>query len=353
MRLWPRKWRRVKPGRATKSNVVAAYNTILGRPPESEVVIDAKLSHANIWDLIRTLTNSAEFKQRLKSQSSDYYHLAWRRLAPPLAIDCGIQTDEAYARLENRIRQTWERLGTEEPYFSVITDQRFLMRERAPDRQAFYDLGKGDAELVLSMLARAQVDSRKLRTCVEYGCGVGRATWQLASLFDKVIAVDLSTSHIDIARKWISDSGIRNVEFIKINNVTNIYKEDYDFWFSRIVLQHNPPPIIVRILMEAFRHLRPGGIALFQVPTYIKGYTFNLEEYLGTFGGEGQMEMHCIPQRTLINTIIAADCEIIEIIEDQDVGSTQTMISNTFLVRKDRPTDHPQSSNRSADQSIL
>src|SRR5271169_236009 len=41
-----------------------------------------------------------------------------------------------------------------------------------------------------------------------------------------------------------------------------------DLFFSIIVLQHNPPPVILGILDAAFAGLRPGGLAFFQVPTY-------------------------------------------------------------------------------------
>ena len=32
----------------------------------------------------------------------------------------------------------------------------------------------------------------------------------------------------------------------------------YGLWFSRIVLQHNPPPVMLAILRAAFRRLAPG-----------------------------------------------------------------------------------------------
>jgi len=299
-----------------RKDVDTAYRLILGRPPESEAAIAGNLVHADIWHLIKVLLESDEFKQHSNKKSSDYYDLPWRRLAPGLSIDCEIPSEEVYARLENRIRQSWNSLGAQEPYFSVVTDRRFLTSEQPVDRQAFYDLGNDDAALVRSTLARAGVDIATLHTCIEYGCGAGRATWKLAALFDKVIALDVSAAHIEVRRQWLTERGIQNVELRTINRLTSIYEADHDFWFSRIVLQHNPPPLIIRIVSQALSHLRPGGIALFQVPTYNKGYKFDLNEYLATIDGPGQMEMHCIPQPALLGTITSAGCDLIEIVED-------------------------------------
>jgi hypothetical protein len=37
----------------------------------------------------------------------------------------------------------------------------------------------------------------------------------------------------------------------------------FDFFYSVIVLQHNPPPVIVHMLKTVFAQLNPGGIGYF------------------------------------------------------------------------------------------
>ena len=40
---------------------------------------------------------------------------------------------------------------------------------------------------------------------------------------------------------------------------------EFDLFFSMIVLQHNPPPLIALMLEKIAARLRPGGVAVFAV----------------------------------------------------------------------------------------
>ena len=66
-----------------------------------------------------------------------------------------------------------------------------------------------------------------------------------------------------------------------IRGIDEIRKlERVDLVYSIMVLQHNPPPVIRLIVREFLRALNPGGVAYFQVPTYMAGYGFDAEAYL-------------------------------------------------------------------------
>jgi hypothetical protein len=81
--------------------------------------------------------------------------------------------------------------------------------------------------------------------------------------------------------------------------------------------------------------LRPGGIAFFQVPTYAEGYQFDVQEYLRR-PERHEIEMHVIPQREIFDLAQTSDCSVLEVEPDWCVG-TPGWMSNTFLVRKQRP----------------
>ena len=51
------------------------------------------------------------------------------------------------------------------------------------------------------------------RSCCEYGCGTGRVTAWLASSFSRVIACDISRSHLRLAESHLLNAGRRNVVF--------------------------------------------------------------------------------------------------------------------------------------------
>jgi SAM-dependent methyltransferase len=107
----------------------------------------------------------------------------------------------------------------------------------------------------------------------------------------------------------------------------------FDLWFSRIVLQHNSPPIIALILRRALSLLAPGGVAVFQVPTYAKNYAFMLDRYLGRLDQDGQIEMHVLPQHVVFAIAAEAGCVALEVLEDGSIGIANWQ-SSTFAVHK-------------------
>src|SRR5262249_23243929 len=105
------------------------------------------------------------------------------------------------------------------------------------------------------------------------------------------------------------------------------------FFYSVIVLQHNPPPIIAAILDAAFAGLKPGGVAYFQVPTRgAEGYGFRAQDYLGHSSGQ-EIEMHAIAQQTVFAVAQRHGVRPIEASADHCTG--RVGVSTTFLMRKD------------------
>jgi hypothetical protein len=74
-----------------------------------------------------------------------------------------------------------------------------------------------------------------------------------------------------------------------------------------MVFQRNPPRIIMALIGRALAALNPGGVALFQVPTYISGYRLKLVEWLAT-GHQLEMQWHCVPQDCVLHMISDLAC---------------------------------------------
>ena len=108
----------------------------------------------------------------------------------------------------------------------------------------------------------------------------------------------------------------------------------YDLWYSRIVLQHNPPPLIDRFLREGLDGLAPLGIAVFQLPTYAVNYRFSTAQYLASVDSQPEIEMHCLPQSTLLQIIADTGCRLREIREDNSVDIPRLWVSNTVVVER-------------------
>jgi SAM-dependent methyltransferase len=150
-----------------------------------------------------------------------------------------------------------------------------------------------------------------------------------------VIAVDVSESHLELARDRLQELGVENVRCVLLQDF-DLFRDigDFDVFYSQIVLQHNPPPVIDVLLDRALQHLASGGLGYFQVPTYHEGYSFRLEEYLkGDFEQHG-IEMHALPQRRIFELARRHGAAVLEVLEDGCTGMRPGELSNTFLLHK-------------------
>jgi SAM-dependent methyltransferase len=158
----------------------------------------------------------------------------------------------------------------------------------------------------------------------------------LAQRFARVDAYDISPNHLQVAQERAKEIGLGNVHFRQCpaNVLGNL--QPCDVFYSMIVFQHNPPPVIAALIRQALAALKPGGIAIFQVPTYGVGYQFKLQQWLKA-KHRMDMQMHCLPQQRVFDLIRAANCLPLEVREDNSTGAPERFISNVFIVRKKRP----------------
>ena len=323
--------RAARPIAAGTEAIVWAYRLFLNREPESEATVAKLARELPTWDDVRrTFTSSEEYRTRIVRSARP----SLNGHEPPMSIE-DVRDPASVACLLDHIAKTWTRFGDTEPHFSVLTDERFKAARIESSRESFNASGKDAVDRLDAALARAHADPGARATCFELGCGVGRITAWLAKRFDRVIGVDISASHLALARAHVDAEGASNVELHRLVSVGTLDAlPRFDVFFSVIVLQHNPPPVIAAILDRVFAHLNPGGVAYFQVPTYRAGYSFALDSYLRDDVGKGEMEMHVLPQRVILGMAAAHGLELLEVIEDPWTGMRPGEVSNTFLFRK-------------------
>lgn len=254
---------------------------------------------------------------------------------PPIHIETEVD-DAGLARLLAHTERVWTQLGDSEPHWSVISAERFRQNELDAQRSAeFYDSGRGDVHTFNAFLTRNGVAASSLHKVLEYGCGLGRVTRFLAAQFDEVEAFDISPSHLRQAEEHLRRSGLNNVALKRVRALDDIGTSvDLDAVFCVIVLQHNPPPVIVAVLKRLLARLRSGGVAYFQVPTHATEYRFQLDHYLAHGLAANHVEMHYVPQRRIFEIARQAGCAVLEVREDDWVGRREVELSNTFLLRK-------------------
>lgn len=316
--------------------VIAAYQLILGREPEDrEVVRSAAMGCRNVEELRHRFFASTEFTAHvlpgIAGPLQNRFPLDGER-SQQVEVTCD---RKRLSQLLNHVEETWKKLGEQKPYWSVLTMPDFENEQFEANRRKFYETGRADVERFQVWASRNDLSVNPAGSCLEYGCGVGRVTRWLSTMFAEVIACDVSAPHLDLARQDLRKQGaFANVRFLEIDSLTALNNLPLvDMVFSIIVLQHNPPPVIALILTKLLACLRPCGIGYFQVPTRARGYRFRVDGYLKDRKGKLEMEMHAIPQKDVFAIIRQAGCELLEIQPDDMTGSLDH-ISNTFLVRK-------------------
>jgi SAM-dependent methyltransferase len=318
----------------SSEDVRAAYRLILGRDPESEEILTKHTQHAHsLEDLRRIFFCSSEFQNipwvRIPWLHSPERPLDW----PPISVE--VDTDNAkLSTMMRHIEANWRHLGLSDPHWSVLTNEAFRASNITHTEALFYESGKPDVDRLGLTAERCGISLAGLTRCFELGCGVGRMTTWLAAVFERVVAADISPMHLSFARQALDRQDRRNVDLVHLDCFSALEAiPEFDVFFSFIVLQHNPPPLIAALLKIVLKKLRRGGVAYFQVPTYRLNYRFRVDEYLRTASPTEGMEIHAIPQHILFDIVRQSGCRLLECREDHWTGDYGT-ISNSIFATK-------------------
>jgi len=316
-----------------REDVIAAYRMLFGREPESDAVVTHYATEvADLRALRELFINSVEFRAQIASLLSARPPRPPFN-GPPMPVELDV-APEKLAALFAKVSAQWHHLGETEPHWSVLTNESYFQETFHMNREAFYASGESEAAMFDATLARAGIARENLRSCLELGCGVGRVTAPLASRFATVVGVDISRSHLRVAEAFLNEKGIQNVMLRHLDSIDAVgLFGNFDVLYSRIVLQHNAPPVMKRLLEDLLAQLRPNGVAFLQVPTYKAGYRFVIDDYLARHNST-DMEMHYLPQVTLLDLITRCGCRVLELREDDTIGISATTISNTVLLQK-------------------
>ena len=317
------------PGYISPEAVIFGYRLFLDREPESPLEIADMLRRvATTQDVRREFVRLEEFKKK----NPGFHSVSLSGKEPPMSIETVTDLQGLFSHIQN----VWEHLGETEPYWSVLCSEQFKSSRIKFTRSDFYKSGSDNVITLFRTLERNGIDHTSLKTCLEYGCGVGRVTCWLAKRFDRVIGYDISRSHLRLAKQYLDEIGVNNVSLQHISTPQEIGNfPKVDVVYSLLVLQHNPPPMIRVIIQELIRALNSGGIAFFQVPTYSSGYRFSLGEYLANEATRGEMEMHVLPQNEIFEIVRKEQGKLVDVLEDGWTGVGCGERSNTFLIQKE------------------
>ena len=161
--------------------------------------------------------------------------------------------------------QDWEQFGKSDPYFAVITAERYHKgRLNQQDQDAFYQSGEEYVQGVLSTIREHFAAEFNPARVLDFGCGVGRLTIPLARVAETVTGVDVSPAMLDLARARAAQIGLHNIEFTHSDDALSALSGKYDLILSSLVFQHIPPARGEKIFRRLLGYLNPGGICVVQ-----------------------------------------------------------------------------------------
>jgi SAM-dependent methyltransferase len=311
--------------------------TLQGLLAVYKVLFDRDLGQSEAEDVVRRGSDWSSARKAIFA-TSEFKQLLYRssipRLTDPAIV---VQTKADTAELEEmfaRIEATFTKEGGSEPYWTVLKSDKFKLTNLSENRGRFFEQGRLEADLLVHFASRAGIDLSSFSSCFELGCGVGRVTAHLAKMFAHVTGWDISEPMIAEASRNLQEFGCDNVTLHAIKKFSEFEAlEQFDCFLSRIVLQHNPPPVAYYILSNILDKMRPGGVAFFQLHTYRLGYQFDVKAYLSE-PRKDLIEMHALPQRSVFELLENKRCRLLEIREDALSGPSRQNISNTFFVQK-------------------
>jgi ubiquinone/menaquinone biosynthesis C-methylase UbiE len=158
----------------------------------------------------------------------------------------------------------WDEQARTDPMWAILTDPE--KRGRRWDPQEFFSSGVREIEIVMDRAKRLGLPLSR-RRALDFGCGVGRLTQPLADHFEEVRGVDISPIMLEQARQFNRKGDRCQYVWNSAPDLRIFADQSFDFIYSRITLQHVPPPRVESYLKEFLRVLAPGGLLLFQLPS--------------------------------------------------------------------------------------
>jgi ubiquinone/menaquinone biosynthesis C-methylase UbiE len=166
-----------------------------------------------------------------------------------------------------RQAQDWNELAQLDPHWAILTSPG--KRFGGWDSDEFFATGTAEADALMRRVDDLGAPRERGRA-LDFGCGLGRMTRALAAHFDECVGVDISDAMIRGAQGANAD--VEGVSFVvnRADDLRQFPDASFDLVYSVIVLQHVPDRAAIESYVREFcRVLRPGGLAVFTLPSHI------------------------------------------------------------------------------------
>lgn len=243
-----------------------------------------------------------------------------------------------------RVRRVYERLGRDDPFWAVLTNDSKRAGRWATDE--FFETGRAEIARVLSELEKLGLPIER-RRALDFGCGVGRLSRALCERFDAVTGVDISSSMIRRAEEHNRHPD--RCRFV-VNTEEHLRCFDdasFDLVYSSITLQHMPAEYALGYVREFVRLIASDGIAVFQMRVARRPSTLTRFERLGRLWNEAvrpwwkvvrgrpPVQVHVVSEERILGAVREAGGESLRCVsvDQRPRGSRESLL---YFVRRKR-----------------
>lgn len=184
------------------------------------------------------------------------------------------------------MRLDWDRRARENSRFYIVDSRTDWSEEE------FYESGNQTVKqyILNDMTNVCQGKDPGSMRALELGCGSGRVTRALASIFGSVHGVDVSGEMIRLATRALTGSPNACVHQNNGQDLTVLGDLRFDFAFSTAVFHHIPSKeIIESYIREVGMRLEPGSLFKFEVQGFLGLHTSEDDTWLGSPFSEAEM----------------------------------------------------------------
>ncbi|MBW3672154.1 MAG: class I SAM-dependent methyltransferase, partial [Acidobacteria bacterium] len=166
----------------------------------------------------------------------------------------------------SRYEKEWEKWGGRDPYFAVLTDDRFHVENlNEKSLEEFFESGRAYVEFLLSTV-RARFDSSfSPRMILDFGCGVGRLAIPFSETGAEVLGVDVSNAMIGQAARHAKQRGVSNARFEHLKRFLDRPLQQFDLVNAYITFQHVPSRDGEGLLHRMIDSVREDGFAAIHI----------------------------------------------------------------------------------------
>jgi SAM-dependent methyltransferase len=161
--------------------------------------------------------------------------------------------------------QQWEKLGQTEPYFGVLSENKFLRENLNEDSySAFLKTGQEYIGFLLNEIRTCVDRNFTPHRALDFGCGVGRCSIPLARVCTSVVGIDVSKSMLQHATKICAEQNISNLQLIQCDDSLSRVSGQFDLVHSFLVFQHIPRKRGEAIFSKLLDLLSENGVGAVQ-----------------------------------------------------------------------------------------